>query len=49
SINILGVSNLIAKLIKWTSPYKAKVLLWLKTIYIKLTNDLYFYQMKLVV
>jgi hypothetical protein len=48
SINILGVPELIAKLKKWNSPYKAKVLLWLKTIYIKITNDLYFYQRKLV-
>ena len=27
SINILGVPELIAKLKKWNSPYKAKVLL----------------------
>ena len=47
SINILGVSDLIAKLKNWNFLYKAKVLFWLRTIHIKLTNNLYFYQMKL--
>jgi transposase len=35
SINILGVPELIAKLKKWNSPYKAKVLFLLKTDYLK--------------
>ncbi|WP_291248726.1 transposase [Flavobacterium sp.] len=35
SINILGVPELIAKLKKWNSPYKAKVLFLLKTMYLK--------------
>ncbi|MFV8375255.1 hypothetical protein [Flavobacterium sp. LB1P71] len=30
SINILGVPDLIAKLQKWNSPYKAKALLLIK-------------------
>ncbi|WP_238567358.1 IS1182 family transposase [Flavobacterium sp. 83] len=48
SINILGVPDLIAKLHKWNSPYKAKVLFLLKTNHLKLTNALDFYLMKLV-
>ena len=36
SINILGVPDLIAKLKVWNSPYKRKVLLFVKTTYIKL-------------
>ncbi|WP_370628731.1 IS1182 family transposase [Flavobacterium sp. SOK18b] len=48
SINILGVPDLIAKLKKWNSPYKAKVLFLLKKEYLKLTNALDFYQTKLV-
>jgi transposase len=47
SINILGVPDLIAKLQKWNSPYKAKVLFLLKTKYIKLQLDFIFYQTKL--
>jgi transposase len=46
SINILGVPDLIAKLQKWNSPYKAKVLFLLKTKYIKLQLDFIFYQTK---
>jgi transposase len=48
SINILGVPDLIAKLQKWNSPYKAKVLLWLKTEYLKQIYSFNNYQMKLV-
>lgn len=47
SINILGVPDLIAKLQKWNSPYKAKVLLWLKTEYLKQIYSFNYYQMKL--
>ena len=36
SINILGVPELIAKLKKWNSPYKAKGCFGFKTIYFKL-------------
>ena len=46
SINILGVPDLIAKLKKWNSPYKAKVLFLLKTIYLKLNTTYNFYPMK---
>ena len=46
SINILGVPELIAKLKKWNSPYKAKVLLLLKTSYLKLNTAYNFYPMK---
>ena len=46
SINILGVPDLIAKLKKWNSPYKAKVLLLLKTSYLKLNTTYNFYPMK---
>jgi len=49
SINILGVPDLIAKLQKWNSPYKAKVLFLLKTKYIKLQLDFIFYQTKFAV
>jgi hypothetical protein len=42
SINILGVPDLIAKLQKWNSPYKAKVLFLLKTMYLKLKSALFF-------
>jgi transposase len=48
SINILGVPELIAKLKKWNSPYKAKVLFLLKTSYLKPNLDHYFYQTKFV-
>jgi radical SAM protein with 4Fe4S-binding SPASM domain len=46
SINILGVPDLIAKLQKWNSPYKAKVLFLLKTSYLKLNTRFDFYPMK---
>jgi transposase len=46
SINILGVPELIAKLQKWNSPYKAKVLFLLKTSYLKLNTTCDFYPMK---
>jgi len=38
TINILGIPDLIAKLKNWKSPYKAKVLLLLKTGYLKLNT-----------
>ncbi|WP_235832148.1 IS1182 family transposase [Flavobacterium ranwuense] len=47
SINILGVPDLIAKLQKWNSPYKAKALLLIKTICLKLNTANNFYPMKL--
>ncbi|OOV18597.1 IS1182 family transposase [Flavobacterium sp. LM4] len=47
SINILGVPELIAKLQKWNSPYKAKVLFLLKTSYLKLHTTTNFYPEKL--
>lgn len=47
SINILGVSDLIAKLKKWNSPYKAKVLFCLKTEYLKLNSEFFISQTKL--
>lgn len=47
SINILGVPELIAKLQKWNSPYKAKVLLLIKMRYLKLKSAYFFYQTKL--
>ena len=47
SINILGVPDLIAKLKKWNSPYKAKVLLWLKTDYLKGISAIIFGHTKL--
>jgi hypothetical protein len=46
-INILGVPELIAKLKKWNSPYKAKVLLWLKIEYLKCISVFVFGQTKL--
>ena len=46
SINILGVSDLIAKLQKWNSPYKAKVLFLLKTSCLRLNTKCNFYPMK---
>ena len=48
SINILGVPDLIAKLKKWNSPYKAKVLFLLKTGNLKLKLDFFFSTTKLV-
>jgi transposase len=48
SINILGVPELIAKLKKWNSPYKTKVLFLLKTRYLKPKLECFFYQIKLV-
>ncbi|WP_281309990.1 IS1182 family transposase [Flavobacterium flavigenum] len=47
SINILGVPELIAKLQKWNSPYKEKVLFLLKTSYLKLNTATVFYSEKL--
>lgn len=47
SMNILGVSDLIAKLKGWNSPYKAKVLFLKITRCLKLNVDLKFNQMKL--
>jgi len=47
SINILGVPELIAKLKKWNSPYKAKVLFLLKTRCLKLNTTHNFYPTKL--
>ena len=46
SINILGVPDLIAKLQKWNSPYKAKVLFLIKMKYLKLNTRCNFYPMK---
>jgi transposase len=46
SINILGVPDLIAKLQKWNSPYKVKVLFLLKTEYLKLNTAINFYATK---
>jgi transposase len=48
SINILGVPELIAKLKKWNSPYKAKVLFSLKAEHLKLKLEYFFYQTQLV-
>jgi hypothetical protein len=48
SINILGVPELIAKLKKWNSPYKAKVLFLLKMEYLKLKTAFIFRQTELV-
>jgi transposase len=45
SINILGVPELIAKLQKWNSPYKAKVLFLIKRSYLKLNATHNFYPM----
>jgi hypothetical protein len=47
SINILGVPDLIAKLKKWNSPYKAKFLFCLKTEYLKLNSEFFISQTKL--
>ena len=46
SINILGVADLIAKLQKWNSPYKSKVLFLIKRSYFKLNTTYIFYPMK---
>ena len=40
TINILGVPDLLAKLKNWKSPYKTKVLLYLKWTYLKLFSAL---------
>lgn len=48
SINILGVPELIAKLKKWNSPYKTKVLFLQKASYLKLNTTYNFYPMKFV-
>ena len=47
TINILGIPDLIAKLKKWKSPYKAKVLLLLKMKYLKLNLEFFISQTKL--
>jgi transposase len=47
SINILGVPDLIAKLKKWNSPYKTKVLFLLKTEHLKLNIAFFISQPKL--
>jgi hypothetical protein len=47
SINILGVPELIAKLHKWNSLYKAKALLWRKTDYLNGVSAFIFGQTKL--
>jgi hypothetical protein len=39
SINILGVSDLIAKLKKWNSPYKATAYFVFITNYFRLSKD----------
>jgi len=36
SINILSVPDLIAKIQAWNTPYKRKVLFFIKTAYLKL-------------
>jgi transposase len=46
-INILGVPDLIAKLLKWNSPYKTKVLLLLKTTNLNSYADFLMLQTKL--
>ena len=46
TINILGVPDLIAKIKNWTSPYKTKVLLSLKTDYLTLKSAFVFCQTK---
>ena len=46
-INILGIPDLIAKLKKWNSPHKAKILFLLKTGYLKLHTIDNFYPTKL--
>ena len=46
SINILGVPDLIAKLKTWNSPYKRKVLLFIKTTYLKTITAYFFAQPK---
>ena len=48
SINILGVPDLIARLKKWNSPYKANVLLLLKMEYLKLNLEFFISQIKFV-
>jgi hypothetical protein len=47
SINMLGVPELIARLKKWNSAYKAKVLLLLKTDYFKDISAFVFGRIKL--
>jgi len=46
SINILGVPDLLAKLKTWNSPYKRKVLLFIKTTYLKTITAYFFAQPK---
>jgi Transposase DDE domain len=47
SINILSVPDLIAKLKTWNSPYKAKVLVLLKTTYLKQNKEFNLIALKL--
>jgi hypothetical protein len=47
SMNILGIPDLIEKIKKWNSPYKAKVLFLLKTDYLPLKLDFLFFETKL--
>jgi len=47
TINIIVIPDLIAKLKKWNSPYKAKILILLKKGYLKLNTTYNFYSTKL--
>jgi hypothetical protein len=47
SMNILGIPDLIEKIKKWNSPYKAKVLFLLKTDYLPLKLDFFIFETKL--
>ena len=47
TINILGIPDLIAKLKTWNSPYKTKVLFYLKRTCLKLFKSSSFYQLEL--
>lgn len=46
SINILGVPDLIDKIKKWKSPYRAKLRFWLKTALKELNTDLNYFQLQ---
>jgi transposase len=43
SINILGVEDLIAKIKTWNSPYKTKVLFFIKTTFLEPQSDLIYF------
>jgi hypothetical protein len=47
SMNILGIPDLIEKIKKWNSAYKAKVLFLLKTDYFTIELDFIFFETKL--